>query len=204
MPTDAASNHVLCSQCNSAVAYVLVNEVPMCVDCNYKAQMSHHMQISQLIALANHAEAELTSIVGMPHLANPIAMPQAPVPPINYNSQSVNVSGGTVGAINFGNVNDIKVNIEAMQQSGQADLAGLLATLTDSIMMANDADDAAKNDLLEQISDLSGQVIADEQDRKPGRVKALFGAIQSGATAITSAAGAWQAVEPLLKGHFGL
>ena len=204
MPPETETKQVACSQCNSAAAYVLVNGVPMCVDCNYKAHLSHYMDLSHAIAMLNHADAELANVAGMPHLKNPMVMPKPPIPPIHYNNQSVNVSGGTVGAINFGNVEEIKVNIQAMQQSGQPELAVLLAALTDAIMAANDADIVTKNDLLEQISDLSGQVTASEEDRRPGRIKALFGAIQSGAIAVSSAAGAWGAVEPLLKGHFGL
>lgn len=183
---------------------MLVNEVPMCVNCEYKAKLSHWMDMSLNIAMLNHADAEMANVVGMPHLANPVAMPKLPTPPINYNNQTVTVNGGTVGAINFGNVNEIKVSLQAIQQNGEPDLAASLDALTNAIIAAQDADTAAKNELLEQISDLSGQAAAPAGERKPGRIKALFSAIQSGSTAITSAAGAWGAVEPLLKGHFGL
>ena len=183
---------------------MLVNGVPMCVDCNYKAHLSHWMDMSHTIAMFNHADAEMANAVGMPHLSNPIAMPKPPIPPINYNNQSVTVNGGTIGAINFGNVEEIRINLQAMHQSGELNLAASLASLTDAIIAANDADDAVKNELLEQISDLSSQATVSEKDRKPGRIKALFSAVQTGMAAVSSAAGAWAAVEPLLKGHFGL
>lgn len=183
---------------------MLVNGVPMCVDCNYKAHLSHWMDISHAIAMVNYADAEMANAVGMPHLKNPIAMPKPPAPPISYNNQNVTVHGGVVGAINFGNVEEIKVNLQAMQQSGEGALAEGLAALTDAIVAANDADETTRNELLEQISDLSSQVTVSEQERKPGRIKALLAAVQTGSAAISSAAGAWGAVAPLLKGHFGL
>lgn len=183
---------------------MLVNGVPMCVDCNYKAHLSHWMDMSHAIAMLNHADAEMANAVGMPHLKNPMVMPKPPIPPINYNNQNVTVNGGTIGAINFGNVEEIKVNLQAMQQNGDPDLAASLAKLTDAIVAAQDADDTVKNELLEQISDLSSQAAVPAEERKPGRIKALLSAVQTGSAAITSAAGGWGAVEPLLKGHFGL
>lgn len=204
MANQSNQEPVPCSQCGAAVAYMLVNGVPMCVDCNYKAHLSHWMDISHAIAMVNYADAEMANAVGMPHLKNPIAMPKPPAPPISYNNQNVTVHGGVVGAINFGNVEEIKVNLQALQQSGEGALAEGLAALTDAIVAANDADEITRNELLEQISDLSSQVTVSEQERKPGRIKALLAAVQTGSAAISSAAGAWGAVEPLLKGHFGL
>ena len=183
---------------------MLVNGVPMCVDCNYKAQLIHWTDMSHAIALLNHADTEMANAVGMPHLKNPVAMPKLPTPPINYKNQNVTVNGGTVGAINFGNVEEIKINLQAMQQNGESDLAGSFEKLTDAIVAAQDVNDATKNELLEQISDLSSQAAIPAEDRKPGRIKALMSAVQTGSAAVSSAAGAWQAVAPLLKGHFGL
>ena len=126
------------------------------------------------------------------------------MPPISYNNQTVSVSGGNVGAINFGNVHDIQVNLQSLSESGSQDIVEPLAKLTDAILNAEDANEPTKNELLEQVATLTNLATAKPEERKPGIVKALFSAIKEGAGAISSVSGAWTAVEPLLKGHFGL
>lgn len=192
-----------CANCGKP-AFVYLNEFPVCIDCKYKVDQSQWMQFAQNAAMLNYLERQMTDIVGMPHLANEIAIPKPPVPPINYHHQSVSVSDSTVGAINLGNVHDIQVNLQALTQKGSPDIVQPLQQLTDAILNAQDANEAEKNELLEQVASLTALANAKPEERKTGVVKALLGAIKDGATTITSAAAAWASVEPILKGHFGL
>ncbi|OYX62759.1 MAG: hypothetical protein B7Y89_07680 [Novosphingobium sp. 32-60-15] len=154
-------------------------------------------------SLANQAQADIESIMGLP--ASPkIEMPKPAPAPFHYNNQTVTVTGGMVGAINFGNVDEIKVNLQSLTEGGSADIAEPLKKLTDAVLVAEDATETTKNELLEQIALLTAQASAKPEERKTGVIKALFGTVKSGTEAISSTAGAWQAVAPLLQGHFGL
>jgi hypothetical protein len=64
--------------------------------------------------------------------------------------------------------------------------------------------DAQKNELVEQVGFLSEQAVASAKDRKPGLIRATFGALTQAAGTVTAMAGAWQAAAPILKGLFGL
>lgn len=160
------------------------------------------MVFAQNAAMLNYAEDELAQFVG--GRSNHIKIPHAPVPPIHYNNQSISISGGQVGAINFGNVHEIQVSLEALTQNGEIGIADRLADVTNAIMDAADASEAAKNELLEQVAFLSSQASAKPAERKPGAVKAVLTAIRDGAATIGSVATAWQAAEPLLTSYFGL
>lgn len=201
-PTGEKKPWPACGNCGKP-AYVYHGQFPVCIDCNYKVEMGNWMKFAQNATMLNYLDRELVGVVGMPHLSNQIAIPRPPVPPISYNNQTVSVSGGTVGSINFGNVRDIQVNLQALTQNGSPDIVEPLSKLTDAVLNAQDADESTKNDLLEQIAALTAMANAKPEERKPGMVKALLGAVKDGAGAISSAAGAWEAVEPLLKGHFG-
>lgn len=192
-----------CDQCGKP-AIILMGGHPLCVDCNYKAKQAQWMQFAQAAAMANMADRELTLAAGMPHLSSQIEIPPAPVPPIHYNNQVVTVNGGNVGAVNFGNVNEIQVRLGALTQSGEVGVAEAFAKLTNAILQANDAGEAQKNELLEQVAFLTAQASAPSAERKPGMIKSIVSAVKDGASAISSVAGAWGAVEPLLHGHFGL
>lgn len=191
-----------CGNCGRP-AIVSLGGYPACIDCKYKHDMSQWMTFTQHAAMMNYAAAEMDAVVGFGPPSPRIAIPRPPVPPINYNNQTVSVTGGTVGAINFGNVKEIQVNLQALTQNGAADIVEPLGKLTDAILNAQDADEATKNELLEQVATLTALANAKPEERKPGVIKALVGAVKSGSEAISSAAGAWGAVEPLLKGHFG-
>lgn len=190
-----------CANCGKS-AIVLLGNYPACIDCRYKHDISQYIQFAQNAAMLNFAAQEMDAVTGFGPSPT-IKIPRPPVPPINYNNQTVSVSGGNVGAINFGNVRDIQVNLQSLTESGSQDIVEPLAKLTDAILNAEDADESTKNELLEQVATLTALATAKQEERKPGVVKALFLAIKEGAGAISSAAGAWTALEPLLKGHFG-
>jgi hypothetical protein len=192
-----------CGNCGKP-AYVFLGQYPVCIDCKYKVDMGQWMAFAQNAAMLNFASQEMDQVIGLGPRSPIIQIPRPPVPPINYNNQTVSVSGGTVGSINFGNVREIQVNLQALTERGSQDIVEPLTQLTDAILNAQDADEPTKNELLEQVATLTTLANADPKERKQGTVKALFSAIKEGAGVIGSAAGAWQAVEPLLKGHFGL
>jgi hypothetical protein len=192
-----------CGNCGKpAIAYL--GSYPVCIDCKYKHEMGQWMQFAQHAAMLNLAAAEMDAVVGIGPATPTIEIPKPPVPPINYNHQTVSVTGGNVGAINFGNVHDIQLNLQSLVETGSPDLVEPLAKLTDAVLNAQDADEATKNELLDQIATLTAVASSKPEERKQGVVKALFSGITQGAQAIGSVAAAWTAVEPLLKGYFGL
>lgn len=191
-----------CGNCGKP-AISLLGSYPVCIDCKYKHNMGQWMQFAQSATMFNLASAEMDAIVGIGPPSPTIQIPRPPVPPISYNNQSVSVTGGSVGAINFGSVRDIQVNLQSLVETGSPDIVEPLTKLTDAILNAADADDAAKSDLLDQIATLTALANSKPEERKPGAVKALCSGIAQGAQAMGSIAGAWGAVEPLLKAHFG-
>ena len=191
-----------CGNCGK-LAIVLLGGYPACIDCKYKHDISQWMQFAQHASMLNFAAQEMDAVVGIGPATPTIQIPRPPVPPISYNHQTVSVSGGSVGAINFGNLHDIQVNLQSLVELGSPDIVEPLTKLTDAILNAQDADELTKNELLDQIAALTALANSKPEERKPGVVKALFSGINQGAGAISSVAGAWAAVVPLLRGHFG-
>lgn len=183
---------------------MMLGEHPICIGCEYKYQQSRYMVFAQNAAMLNLADREMTMAVGMPELSTQIQIPPAPIPPIHYNHQNVNVSGGTVGAINFGNIRDIQVSVQALAEGGEVGVADALANLTNAITEANEIAEAEKNALLEQIAFLSAQASTPPAERKPGMVKSVLSSIKDGALAIGAVGEAWGNIEPILHTHFGL
>lgn len=201
---DAKKVGIMCSQCGQRQAVLDINGAPVCIACENTYQQSRYMVFAQTAAMLNHASQELDAVIGIGPASPQIVIPKAPVPPIYYNSQSVTVQGSTVGSINLGTARDIQANIETINENGDVGLADQLANLTNAILNSKEAEDAAKNELLEQVAVLAQLAGAKPEDRKPGAIKAIVSGITQGAGMIGSIKTAWDAVEPLVKGHFGV
>ena len=201
--TESPKTTLLCSQCGKPAVFIL-GDHPICIDCNYKLKQSQWMVFAQAATMMNIADNDLSAMFGSMHMPNQVKIPPAPIPPIHYNNQTVNVTGGTVGAINFGNVNEIQVSLQALTQNGETGVADAMASLTNAILQSDEIAEDQKNELLEKVAFLSSQATATPAERKPGMIKSMVSAVKEGAGAVASVAGAWAAVEPLLAGHFGI
>lgn len=190
-----------CGQCGKP-AITALNDVPVCIDCEFRFQQSRYMVFAQAATMMNQAEQEMEMLTGMP--GNRITIPPAPIPPIHYNNQNVSVSDSTVGSINLGVANDIQTDLKITNELGEAALANAFAELTNAILSANVSDARQQNELIEQLSELLKQANLPAESRKTGAVKALFSAIKDGAATVGGIATAWEALEPLLRAHFGL
>lgn len=182
----------------------MIGTEPVCIPCEHTFQQSRYMEFAQNAAMLNFAAQEMDAVIGFGPRSPTVQIPKAPVPPLYFNNQSVTVSGGTIGSINMGTARDIQVSLKLITENGDLGVADKLADLANAILNADVADDAAKNELLEQVAFITQQASAKPDERKPGPIKAMLSAIKEGAGAITSAAGAWSAVEPLLRSHFGI
>jgi hypothetical protein len=198
------TSRTVCSQCGQRGAVYIIGTEPVCIPCEHIFQQSRYMQFAQNAAMINFAAAEIDAAVGFGPNSPTIAVPKAPVPSLYYNNQTVTVNGGAVGSINLGTAHDIQVSLQTITENGDLGVADKLADLTNAILNTDEANDAAKNELLEQISFITQQASAKAEERKPGAIKAMLAAVKEGAGAISSIAGAWGAVEPLLKTHFGM
>jgi len=203
MTDDPKPARPACGQCGKP-AIVALNELPVCIDCNYKFQQSQYMEFAQNAAMLNLASREMAIITGMPHLSAEVEIPPAPVPPIHYNNQVVTVTGGNVGTINFGNVHDIQVKIKALTESGNVGLANALAELTNVILNNEECQAQEKDELLEQVAFLTAQATASPADRKSGMIKTIFTSVKQSAETVKSIGDAWSTIEPIIKNFFNL
>ena len=125
-----------------------------------------------------------------------------PTPAMVLNN--IRVDNSVVGSINTSNVQAIDVSLTNLHNAGNDKARDALKALTEAILGDTSTGDTQKNELVEQVAFLSEQAVVSAKDRKPGLVKATFGALTQAAGTVSAMAGAWQAAEPILKSVFGL
>lgn len=204
MSTEEENPRILCGQCGQRGAVFTIGNEPVCIQCEHLFQQSRYMQFAQNAAMANYAAAELDSTWGFGPTTPRIVIPPAPVPPVYYQNQSVTVSGGVVGALNLGVARDIQVDIKTLTERGDLEISKNIADLANVILNAEDADEATKNELIEQLALISQQAALQPEERKPGQIKAIMAGIKTGAETISSVSSAWSAIGPLIGQYFSL
>jgi len=204
MPGDEEANGA-CRQCGKP-AFWDIQGAPYCIDCEYRFQLSQYMKFQQNAAMLNFAAEEMDALVPIGPASPRIRIPRAPVPPIQYNHQSVQVSGGsTVGAVNFGMVaHDIAVNLQAVTEAGGVDAAEQLRQFTQLVLEERAIDEQSRAELAQQIALIAEQAKAPAAVRKPGVIKAMLSGVKDTATCVASLADAWKAVDPVVRAWLGL
>jgi hypothetical protein len=176
--------------------------IALCVDCYYKLTVAETMALRLGAIAMNHAADQMDSISGLRNFTPKMQVPDLPKGPIILNN--IKVANSVVGAINTGDIQTIDVSITYLKNAGNSNVSNALTSLTQTIVNEDSLSKVEKNHLLDQVAYLSEQAAHAAKDRKPGMIKAALGAITQGAATVSAVAGAWQAAEPLLKGHFGI
>lgn len=204
MAEGEAANRPDCLQCGKP-AFWNIQGAPYCIDCEYRFQLSQYMKFQQNAAMLNFAAEEMDAVMPIGPASPRIRIPPAPVPPLHYNHQSVQVSGGTVGAVNFGVVaHDIAVSLQAVTEAGGVDAAEQLRQFTQLVLDAREIDEQSRAELAQQIAVIAEQAKASAAERKPGVIKAMMSGVRDTAAGVASLADAWKAAEPVVKAWLGL
>lgn len=190
----------LCGQCGKP-AVSSVSNVPLCVDCSHKVEVTRTLLLRKAAIGANNAAAQTDFLTGLGNITPRMQVPEMPKAPIIMHN--IHIADSVVGSVNTGTVQTFDVSITDLKQVGNNDVADALRQLTETIlnepsMLADD-----KNNLLEQVAYLSDQASSAAKDRKRGMIKAAFAAISQAAGSVTAIATAWSAAAPLLQTLFG-
>ncbi len=190
-----------CGQCGKPAVYAMGN-VPLCVDCSYKAAVTQTLLLRNAAIGLNQAAAELDRVTGLRNFTPRMQVPDIPKAPIVMHN--IHIADSVVGSINTGTVQTVDVSITYLKQAGNNEVADALRRLTEAIANEPSLPPDDKNDLLDQVAYLSDQASSAAKDRKRGTIKATFDAISQGAGAVAAIATAWNVAAPLLQALFGL
>lgn len=197
-----------CDQCGKP-AVANVNKHPLCVSCYSLLQQTETARaeanndyLRLLSAQINHQIDEMDRAFGIPMNLGRIQIPQRAGQQYNI-VHSVRVEGGTVGAINTGEVHSIAVAIGASEKQGNKDLAVALTVFTDEPTNAQ-IDKGQKREMGEQLAALSEELIKPTETRRRAVIAPMLDALSKAVTVSTGLVTLWERLHPLLKQAFGL
>jgi hypothetical protein len=153
----------------------------------------------QEAALLNHLVESMEVTSGLPRGTlgrHPIPQPTVLAGPTTVNRVSVDRS--TVGAINMGSIERLKVSLRDIQNGGDVDVAEALRSLTAAVVKSQSLPKEAKSDAVDQVSYLAGQAALPPDQRERGVARTVFNALRETLSVVADIASVWSAVAPLL------
>jgi hypothetical protein len=150
--------------------------------------------------LINFLQDQMAFTVGLPPMGARFPEPRPPVLQSFAPMTNFNITGGVVGAVNTGAIQQLDVDISGIRQEGHADLAEALKIFAQAILDDRTLAAEMRSELLEQI-----EFVASEA-RKPkpsgGAVKAVLMTIAKTVAVLGGLAEAWQKLQPILAQYF--
>jgi hypothetical protein len=147
----------------------------------------------------------LNALMTLNLLANP---PQPTFQGDHIMGNKFDISNSPIGILNTGeisNVEKISVHVSTVKNSGNAEIADALSTLTEAVKANNEVAQAQRAELLEQIEELSKQAsLPSDKRSSTGVIKAVISSIASGLGTAANLAQIWSVWGEPIKKFFGL
>ncbi len=190
-----------CSQCQN-VAMWNVEGHALCLHCYEKLMKIQHQQIAEHNRMINFLKDEMDEIVGIP-TSSRIQMPQPVVHKGNVTHNFINIDRSVVGSVNTGKINNLNQSMNNINNQVNPEIAKLLSLFTESMLKSQEINKDIKDELLEEVSFLSEQLLAEKSLQKKGMLKRTIESIESKVSTAGTLLTIWQAINPILKTLFG-
>ena len=192
-----------CSQCNNSALYNVEGNL-LCLNCFTIYQNNTYRSINYLANEANFALDFIDSIIGIP--TNTPRYKPIPLNPIIHNApivfNNIKVDNSFVGSINTGNIHRIDIAIDHMKSPEDGELVKGLKDFTEAILTSNETTIELKNQLVEQISFISEEILKIPEKKQKSIVKTIMANVKASIILIDPLLKIWDKIEPILKTIF--
>lgn len=192
-----------CSQCGKLAA-LKYDDLNLCVEHYLMMEQAKYLQLSMMAAYQNMLADELDAGAGYLIRHARIQIPRPPFIGNKLTLNNINISGSTVGSINFGTIKNLDASITVMQSHGEKELAAAITELTQAVVDSKELDDVNRKEIAEQLEFLVAQATAEPQNRSTGLVKSILAGIRDPISVSAGLLAIWDKVEPLFHAAFGI
>ena len=192
-----------CSQCGNAEAICEMSGHLLCLNCAYKIKQMNHMELVGYMQQMNFLLGQAEATTGLYGLFPKYQIPAAPTI-INQQGgitlNNINVDKSVIGSINTGNIGQIDVALSNIKNGGDDELANIIKEFTEAVLTSIELTIEMKNEIIEQLSFLSGQAAVPKESQKGSIIKTILSTIGKGIQHIPSLLALFEKLGPF----FGL
>lgn len=121
---------------------------------------------------------------------------------------NINLSNSAIGVLNTGeieNVHSISVNVAALAESGNEEVAKALKELTEAVASSQEISSEERSEILENLEELSKQAaLAREERAKAGVIKSILSGVGASIGAAAGLAKIWSVWGNSIRTFFGV
>lgn len=192
---------IKCDQCDGKAIYDVGGGHLLCLNCFIKYQDINIRTIEALQHQRNQILDAVDETIGLPvtrrrYVQTPRYI-QDPRMTVNNN---ININNSKVGVLNTGHVRQIELMMDRIEQNSSQDLARALRAFAQSITHSDGVDPDTRNELLEQVAEISAQAALPPAERKKGILKALVDSVNNSAGIVATLTDTWGKLQPMLQG----
>jgi len=205
----------LCSQCGSSAMYEVQGHL-LCLDCYAKwqqasaaMQQANNEKMAQLMAYQNYLVESMAWQAGLSSTPPRLRIPQ-PIHAVNKGPilNNINIDRSVIGMLNAGQIRDvqnIEINVSALVESGNPEVAQALKAITEVVAASKEISNEQRTELLDQLDELSSQAaLIPDKRAKPGVIKAILSGLSVGLSGAGGLAEVWSTWGATIKAFFGV
>jgi hypothetical protein len=190
-----------CSQCDKPAFYEMENGLLLCIDCNLKVQDIADRVYARNAATLNQLAGQMEATTGVSGVIPRFEIPQPKIH-TGLTVHNIKIDNSVVGAINTGQIKNLNVALDNVQNAGSPELANALQKLTEAVLASSELSPDKKTSAIEHLSHIATQAALPKDKRQ----KAISTTIIEGLERIISVSsgllGIWQIVKPLVEQLF--
>lgn len=186
-----------CSQCGKP-AVVQYPFGYLCVDCDLKLAQAQEIRNQSYERMINYLSDEIDMTFGIGRMGPRFPERKAPIiqnAPVTVNSISIDRS--VVGNVNTGYISSLEVNMSGISQVNQ-EIADKIKKFAEGVLSEEKLDKGQKEEILQQLNYLAGQLRLSNDKRNWAVIKAVAGGIVGLINFSASLMTLWEPIKTLL------
>ena len=191
-----------CSQCGRPAFYEVPNGEFLCIDCNWKVQQIAAGEFERNAAELNYLTEQMDYIAGLSGIPPQYKIPQPTILTGPVTNHNIRVDNSVIGAINTGQINNLNVALDNIQNAGSPDLANALQKLTEAVLGSSELPSEQKAAAVEHLSYIANQAALPKDQRQAAISTTILEGFERIIRASSGLLAIWQTVKPLVERLF--
>lgn len=189
-----------CDQCGKPAFYKYDNGAYLCVDCDYKVKQGQYLEFVQNASMLNQLAGEMEMMTGVGGVIPRIQIPQ----PIysGHTVHNIRVDNSVIGAINTGQIKNLNVALDNIQNAGSPTLADALQKLTEAVLGSSELPPEQKTAAVEHLSHIANQAALSKGQRQSAIGTTVLQGFERIISVSTGLLNIWRSVKPLVEQLF--
>lgn len=191
-----------CGQCGKPAIIKYNDNIFLCIDCELKLQQARQIEYDREAAEINYLTQQMDYSVGLSGTPPLYKSPKPTILTGPVTNHNIKVDNSVIGAINTGQVNNLNVALDNIQNAGSPDLANALRKLTEAVLGASELPAEQKAAAVEHLSYIANQAALPKGQRQAATGASILEGLERIIKVSAGLLNIWQTVKPLVMQLF--